>query len=48
MAIPGPECAEEVDSRFQKVALGTREACRTIGLAPRGMHKTRFKNRFGW
>ena len=38
MAIPGPECAEEVDSSVQKVALVTREASRTIGLAPRGIH----------
>ena len=39
MAIPGPECAEEVDSSVQKAALGTREASRTIGLAPRGIQK---------
>ena len=38
MAPPGPECAEEVDSRFQKVALGTLEASRTIGLVTRGIH----------
>ena len=37
--IPGPECAEEVDSSVQKAALGTREASRTIGLAPRGIQK---------
>ena len=39
MAIPGPECVEEVDSSVQKVAIGTWEASRTIGLAPRGIQK---------